>query len=258
MNLSLYQEEVFLKYKSPSQRIRVMSEDWFQNQIYCPACKSDKIDCLPNNTPVGDFVCPECSEIYQLKSLSSAFGKRVNDGAYQSMMGAIHNNKIPNFFFLHYSPADFSVMNLMLVPRFFFSESIIEVRKPLSSSARRAGWTGCNILFRNLAEDGKIKVIEKGHELHREEVRKSWQRISFLKETKTQTKGWINDVMWCVNKLGKKEFSLKEIYSFGGHLKELHPENNNVQPKIRQQLQFLRDKNYLQFLGNGNYKVVNK
>jgi type II restriction enzyme len=256
MNLFLYQEEAFLKYKSPSQRIRVMSEHWFDSQMYCPACPSKEIKRYPHNKPVLDFYCPDCGELFQLKSQSTAFSTRVVDGAYGPMIDSINTNNVPNFFFLHYLKNDYSVADLLLVPRFFFSESIIEVRKPLSSSARRAGWTGCNILFSNLAEDGKIKVIEKGHVLHRNEVRKSWQRINFLKNTKTQTKGWINDVMWCINQLGKEEFSLKEMYTFEGRLKELHPDNNNVMPKIRQQLQFLRDKGYLKFLEKGKYALL--
>jgi type II restriction enzyme len=39
-------------------------------------------------------------------------------------------------------------------------------------------------------------------------------------------------------------------------LKLLHPENNNIKPKIRQQLQFLRDKWYLGFLEKGMYRVI--
>ena len=33
-----------------------------------------------------------------------------------------------------------------------------------------------------------------------------------------------------------------------------HPENNNIEAKIRQQLQFLRDKGFIQFLSPGQYK----
>ncbi|HDT15115.1 MAG TPA: hypothetical protein ENN55_02790 [Firmicutes bacterium] len=38
---------------------------------------------------------------------------------------------------------------------------------------------------------------------------------------------------------------------------EIHPENRNIKPKIRQQLQFLRDKGYLYFEGKGRY-VLNE
>jgi len=48
--------------------------------------------------------------------------------------------------------------------------------------------------------------------------------------------------MNCIESLNKNEFSLQEIYKFENDLKVLHPENNNIKAKIRQQLQFLRDK----------------
>jgi type II restriction enzyme len=38
-------------------------------------------------------------------------------------------------------------------------------------------------------------------------------------------------------------------------LKAKHPANNNIKAKIRQQLQFLRDKDLLEFIGDGRYKL---
>jgi type II restriction enzyme len=65
---------------------------------------------------------------------------------------------------------------------------------------------------------------------------------------KDKLKGWILDIMNCIESLNKKEFSLNEIYAFENDLRMLHAENNNIKAKIRQQLQFLRNKNYLKFL----------
>ena len=61
--------------------------------------------------------------------------------------------------------------------------------------------------------------------------------------------------MNCVEKLGSKNFSLDEIYAFENILSKKHPENKHIKDKIRQQLQVLRDKNYLQFLGGGKYAI---
>lgn len=231
-----------------------MSEQWFSKRMYCPACSSDSVKPSPSNSPVIDFFCQECNENYQLKSQAKKFTSKVNDGAYGKMMEYVTNGTLPNFFFLHYNPDNYSVMNLLLVPKFFFSESIIEERKPLGPTAERAGWIGCNILFSNLAEEGKIKIIDSGKRIASNEVRKSWEKISFL-QSSTQNKSWNNDILWCINRLGKKEFSLNDIYKFQDHLKELHQTNNNIEPKIRQQLQFLRDKGFLLFLGKGRYKL---
>lgn len=52
-------------------------------------------------------------------------------------------------------------------------------------------------------------------------------------------------------------FSLNDIYSFENFLKSKHPNNNNIRDKIRQQLQFLRDKGMVKFIDNqGHYMRI--
>jgi len=85
---------------------------------------------------------------------------------------------------------------------------------------------------------------------------KNWQKTLFLRETKkADLKGWILDVMNCVDSLNKKEFTLDEIYKFENILSEKHLENRHIKDKIRQQLQFLRDKGYLEFVKAGKYRI---
>ncbi len=55
--------------------------------------------------------------------------------------------------------------------------------------------------------------------------------------------------------MNKKDFLLSEIYQFENYLKLKHPNNNNIQAKIRQQLQILRDKDFLEFSSRGKYKL---
>ena len=62
------------------------------------------------------------------------------------------------------------------------------------------------------------------------------------------------DVLNCVNKISRPVFTLEEIYEYENELHIKHPQNNNIKPKIRQQLQFLRDKGFIEFLGNGKYR----
>ena len=57
-----------------------------------------------------------------------------------------------------------------------------------------------------------------------------------------------------MNKISSQSFTLDEMYQFENILRIKHPQNKNIKPKIRQQLQFLRDKGFIEFLGNGNYK----
>src|SRR5438067_8030144 len=61
------------------------------------------------------------------------------------MMEAILNDRTPNFYFMHYELATWTMTNLLLIPSFAFPLSAIVKRNPLSATARRAGWVGCHI-----------------------------------------------------------------------------------------------------------------
>ena len=63
------------------------------------------------------------------------------------------------------------------------------------------------------------------------------------------------DTLHIVEQLDKI-FTLKQMYSFIDELQLKHPENNHIPDKIRQQLQFLRDKGIIEFKGNGVYRKI--
>jgi hypothetical protein len=82
-----------------------------------------------------------------------------------------------------------------------------------------------------------------------------WKRTLFLRDQGLETRGWLLDVMRCVEAIGKREFQLNDVYAFEDRLGRLYPDNQNVKPKIRQQLQFLRDRGYLDFVSRGHYRL---
>jgi len=55
--------------------------------------------------------------------------------------------------------------------------------------------------------------------------------------------------------MDKEEFTLSELYSYREELARLHPKNRNIEAKIRQQLQLLRDRGVIEFLGKGRYAI---
>lgn len=254
MNLS-FKNQLAEKYTNASQISRILTEAWVLNEIYCPSCGGPIIN-YPNNKPVSDFYCSRCVEDFELKSKKGKFGKKVSAGAHSQMVSRINASDKPNFFFLA-SLATLSVGDFFVIPKHYFVSDIIEKRKPLSPTARRAGWIGSNILFSKIPNSGKIYYIENGKEISKKYVLEKWHKTVFLKQIKnTNAKGWILDVMNCIEATGKKEFSLADLYQFMNELKERHPENNNIQAKIRQQLQILRNKNYLEFTGKGTYRLA--
>lgn len=244
------------RYTSASQRARICTESWGAASLYCPACDSRRIDALPSGTHAADFACPNCDSRFQLKSKSSAFGNRVIDGAYVAMHRAIISDESPNLFLLHYQLPKLTVENVLLIPHFVFTLSLLEKRKPLSPTARRAGWVGCNFLLDRIPADARIAVIQDGQPVNSAKVRKAYERLRPLEKLNVQKRGWTLDVLQIVKGLNKKEFTLKEVYDQEEALAKLHPDNHNVQPKIRQQLQVLRDLNLLEFLTPGSYRLL--
>ncbi len=256
MNLKL-NSAIAKQYKSNSQKIRVISEYWVKQNGYCPNCGCELSE-FENNRPVADFLCQNCREEFELKSKNSkSIGAKIVDGAYDTMIERINSENNPNFFFLTYNKLSLEVTNFLIIPNFYFIPDIIEKRKPLSDNARRAGWVGCNIKLNEVPINGRIYFVKNSVVVERNSVLDNWHKSSFLKKKKGETKGWILDVMNCIDKIKYEEFSLKDVYQFENVLKAKHPNNNFIKDKIRQQLQLLRDKCIIEFLGNGKYKKVN-
>ena len=61
-------------------------------------------------------------------------------------------------------------------------------------------------------------------------------------------------MLTCINTIDSVEFSLQDVYAFEELLQKKHRNNNNVEAKIRQQLQILRDKGVIEFLERGHYR----
>jgi type II restriction enzyme len=138
---------------------------------------------------------------------------------------------------------------------------LISASTPLRQTARRAGWVGSNILLRDIPEDGKIDLISASTPRDPDVVRQEWRKVEFLGADARALGGWGADVLSCVREMesetGYREFTLQAFYShFTESLSRSHPDNNNVEAKIRQQLQVLRDGGILEFLGRGRYRVI--
>ena len=219
-------------YKSKAQITRVLSESWATENVFCPCCGNSRLTKLDNNEPVADMHCDKCGEVFELKSAKGKLGKKIPDGAYETMI------------------------QRTLIPKFFFVPGIIEKRKPLPPTARRHGWVGCNILYGNIPKQGKIPIIKNKNVVDKKIVVEKYTTVKQIQTNNIETRGWLFDVLNCVNSVHRDIFTLKEMYGFVDVLQELHQDNHNIEAKIRQQLQLLRDKSFIEFLGNGVYRKM--
>ena len=245
-------------YTSGAQQARHLTEGWMAEHDFCPACPADRLPPLPNNTRVGDFRCAACGEEYELKSGQGAVAGVLPAGAWEAMKQRLAAANNPSLFVMGYDRAAHRVSELIVVPRHFFTEAIIRPRAPLGPDARRAGWQGCTIRLKDVPAAGRIPLIRHGAPRPQAEVRAAWAATLFLRETRPEARGWLLAVMGAVESVtdsgGREAFTLDEVYAQEARLAALYPGNRNVRPKIRQQLQVLRDRGWLSFDGRGRYR----
>ncbi len=247
-------EEAPVHFASGSQKARVTTELWAR-RIGCPSCGAPTLDPLPNNSPVGDLRCPACREEYELKSTKGRFGPRVADGAYATMIQRLAARNNPHLMLLSYDPFSREATDLFVVPKHFFVLDLIEERKPLAPTARRAGWIGCNINLSRVPQSGRIILLRDRQWMSRESIRAQWDSTVFLRDRTLEARGWLLAVMKAVEAIGRPSFNLEDVYAAESRLQAIFPHNRNVRPKIRQQLQVLRDQGYLEFVGRGAYRL---
>ncbi len=289
----------------------MVTESWAEQNLYCPNCSSATLSRQSNNTRAFDFRCPTCRFDFQLKGQKTPFRSSITDGAYGAMMDAIRNDALPSFYFLHYeilnppspprsggegrgeveqskSPLSVSlppqsqgeragwvVRNLLLVPHFAFPPSAIIKRPPLSATARRAGWVGCNFDLGRIPIEARIEIIttcssgrESAHSKSQSrltsaatiikspaEVREKFRRVKPLAKLPIAKRGWMLDVLTAVRSLNRAQFSNQDLYALEPHFQKLHPENRHIRDKIRQQLQDLRDAGFIHHPGRSEWRL---
>lgn len=248
-------EETQAPYLSGSQNARAWTEQWVSRWAYCPNCGKSRLNQFTANLPVADFFCGDCNDQFELKSQKKAFGRKVADGAYATKIERLASATNPNLMLLNYDLARLSVTDVCVVPKHFFVPDIVERRKPLAATARRAGWIGSNILLERIPASGRIVIVQDGVPLPKDSVLEKWRKTLFLRDETIEARGWLIEVMKCVERIGSREFDLDDVYAFEQQLSWLYPNNRNVRPKIRQQLQVLRDNGYLEFVGRAHYRI---
>lgn len=255
LNLSL-DIKIAENYKSKSQIARVLTEHWVSKNLYCPCCGTTHLHDFDNNRPVADFYCQTCNEEFELKSKKGKLPNIVVDGAYSTMLNRINAENNPNFFFLTYT-YDWLVSNFLIIPKQFLTPDVIIRRKPLSNTAKRAGWVGCNIDLSKISDSGKIFLINNGKVIDSKTVQENFNKTLFLRSKSKTSKGWTLDILDCVDSINSNDFTLDEMYSFEPELRTKYPNNNFIKDKIRQQLQILRDNGIIEFASRGKYRKIN-
>jgi type II restriction enzyme len=129
------------------------------------------LDRFSDNTPVADFQCFTCGRTYQLKGKNGRFGTRITGAAYRPIIEAIRTASMPEYVLVEFDTRFGTVVFVDAFPGRLIDEDRVIPRKPLSPTARRAGWQGCNIVVAGLPS---VRIVAPAG-LDRVETRAQWQ-----------------------------------------------------------------------------------
>ena len=226
------------------------------HEFYCVSCGSS-LSQYRANTPVRDFYSAPCQETFQLKASSTTIGNKIMGANFEKFRQSILGSSQPSLILLHYDQPNWLVKDLSIIHRACITLSCIERRNPLKETARRPGWVGCNIILNAIPKLGQIEVVNDGRIMDKRAVTEQWKRISGLLQWGPIRRGWLADVLRCVERLDTT-FTIRDAYTFESELASKHRDNHNIRAKIRQQLQVLRDLGIIEFVIPGVYRHIQK
>lgn len=250
------QSDIASAYKKQSQKARVLTEAWVRDQVRCPGC-GGSLRLLPPNTKVADFECNQCGEMYQLKSQSRPFERKILGAEYKSTIKSIQSGRHPSLILLEYDRISMMVRNLEFIHKSWISPSVVVPRKPLGPNARRANWQGCQLDLDQIPDAARVQAIREGVGQPEEQVRTQWHACQLVAEATAESRGWLSDILRVIDSL-PAEFTLQDVYRFEFELARLYPSNQHIRETIRKQLQKARDRGIVEFVQRGRYRKTNR
>lgn len=145
-------------WKSESRLVGEACEYYVKNEVKCFRCKSNNFEKCKTNEKSKDLICITCNQMYQIKAKCITC-KQVDNikckgkfntigGEYSTTLNNI-NEKI-DYIIILYEKLSYKILSMLYITNENISSKCIIPRKPLSSTAKRAGWQGCNIIFDNI------------------------------------------------------------------------------------------------------------
>lgn len=118
----------------------------------CPLCHEKTLIKYKMNEKSKDMTCETCHCHIQVKATKSSKKKthslKLLGAEYKTTSASIKKNDV-HYLIVSYSVLQeiYTIHNIYFIDRADVTECCIIPRKPLSSSAKRAGWQGCMLVF---------------------------------------------------------------------------------------------------------------
>ena len=145
-------------WKSESRIVGEAGEYYIKSKIRCVRCNDNNFEKCKTNEQSKDLICISCNQKYQVKAKSVTQKQVINiknkkkfktiGGEYSTTLKNI--NEQIDYIIILYEKQSYKIINILYIKNENINSVCIIPRKPLSITAKRAGWQGCNILFDNI------------------------------------------------------------------------------------------------------------
>lgn len=118
----------------------------------CPICNEKALVKYKANEKSKDVKCEHCASQIQIKATThtkkECASLKLLGAEYKTTCSSIKENTVHYIVVLYSSVGDiYTVNDMLFIDRADINESCVIPRNPLSSTARRAGWQGCMLVF---------------------------------------------------------------------------------------------------------------
>jgi type II restriction enzyme len=140
------------KWKSASKIVGEAIEDCITT-IACPICNEKKaLLKYKANEKSKDVKCEKCNSQIQIKATKQNKKNqkclKLLGAEYKTTCSSIKENTVHYLIVLYTVVGSiYTINNIYFIDRIYINESCVIPRKPLSSTAKRAGWQGCTLIF---------------------------------------------------------------------------------------------------------------
>lgn len=148
------------------QALGARGEDAVRKRIPCARCNRERhYTRLPTNFECADVICKFCGYLAQVKATRLAdgtdeFPNRIMAAAWGPQHQRIIAGIFHALYLVGFRQDGKTLVRIDFVPPHVLEAcpSVFEPRKPLSSTAKRAGWTGFMLNLSELPAVGRIQV----------------------------------------------------------------------------------------------------
>ncbi len=143
------------------QLLGAWGEQLVAKSCSCPKCKRSKtLKLLPPNFKCADLICDFCGFLGQVKAMTvpavSPLPNQILGAAWAPQKERMDSGIFFPLFLVLKAPSEQAIYYL---PTDFQTPALFSVRKPLSSTARRAGWQGFMYDLSALADGAFVRLV---------------------------------------------------------------------------------------------------